>query len=103
MGKVYFWKAAIKPGRPFAIGKIKDTIIICLPGNPVSVHLLYGMIVRPFIEYLCSGKFLIPENLIAKTDFVMKKKISVLNGLESMLIRRKIIWLWANFLNKVLA
>ena len=40
MGKVYFWKTAIKPGRPLAIGKINKTIIICLPGNPVSVHLV---------------------------------------------------------------
>ena len=44
LGNLYFWKTAIKPGRPLAFGKIKNTIIICLPGNPVSVHLLYGMI-----------------------------------------------------------
>ena len=50
IGKILFWKAAIKPGRPFAVGKIKNTIIICLPGNPVSVHLLYGMIVKPFLQ-----------------------------------------------------
>ena len=74
LGRVYFWKTAIKPGRPLAIGKIKDTIIICMPGNPVSVHLLYGMIIRPFIEYLCSGNFLAPEGILAKTNFVMNKK-----------------------------
>ena len=45
IGKIFFWKTAIKPGRPLAIGKIRNTIIICLPGNPVSVHLLYGMII----------------------------------------------------------
>ena len=40
LGKIFFWKAAIKPGRPLAVGKIKNTFMICLPGNPVSVHLL---------------------------------------------------------------
>ena len=74
IGKVYFWKAAIKPGRPLAIGKIKDTIIICLPGNPVSVHLLYGMIIRPFLEYLCCGVFIPPRGIQVKSNFSMKKK-----------------------------
>ena len=73
-GKIYFWKAAIKPGRPIAIGKIKNTIIICLPGNPVSVHLLFGMIIKPFLEYLCGSKFILPFKLKAKVNFSMKKK-----------------------------
>ena len=30
-GQIFFWKTAIKPGRPLAIGKIKKTIFICLP------------------------------------------------------------------------
>ena len=40
LGKIFFWRAAIKPGRPIAIGKINNCYIICLPGNPVSVQLL---------------------------------------------------------------
>ena len=40
-GELFFWKTAIKPGRPLAVGIIKNAIIICLPGNPVSVYLLY--------------------------------------------------------------
>ena len=74
LGKIFFWKTAIKPGRPLAIGKIKNTIIICLPGNPVSVHLLYGMIINPFLEHLCNGKLELPLGTKVKTDFVMKKK-----------------------------
>ena len=74
IGKVYFWKAAIKPGRPLAIGKIKNTIIICLPGNPVSVHLLYAMIINPFIIYLCTGKMNSPMGIKVKANFSMKKK-----------------------------
>ena len=85
IGKVFFWKAAIKPGRPLAIGKIKNTIIICLPGNPVSVHLLYGMIIKPFLEYLCGGDLVFPRGVTAKTDFGMKKK------------NRRLEWLRVNF------
>ena len=82
LGKIYFWKAAIKPGRPLAIGKIKNTIVICLPGNPVSVHLLYAMIVGPFLQYLCNGKFIPPKGMLAKPDFIMKKKNNRLEWLR---------------------
>ena len=81
-GKILFWKAAIKPGRPFAIGKINNTIIICLPGNPVSVYLLYGMIVKPYIEYLCSSKFILPKSFIALVNFSMKKKTNRLEWIR---------------------
>ncbi len=89
MGSIYFWKAAIKPGRPLAIGKIKQTLIICLPGNPVSVHLLYGMIIKPFLEYLCSGKLLIPKGILARADFSMKKKNKRLEWLRVKIIKNK--------------
>ena len=82
LGKLYFWKTAIKPGRPLAIGKIKNTIVICLPGNPVSVHLLYAMIVAPFLKYLCNGKFIVPKGILAKTDFTMRKKNNRLEWLR---------------------
>jgi len=89
LGKLYFWKTAIKPGRPLALGKIKNTIIICLPGNPVSVHLLYGMIIRPFLEYLCSGKFLAPEGMLVKTDFTMNKKNKRLEWLRVNISKKR--------------
>jgi molybdopterin molybdotransferase len=89
LGKIYFWKTAIKPGRPLAIGKIKNTIVVCLPGNPVSVHLLYGMIIHPFIEYLCSGKLIMPKSIVVKTDFTMKKKNKRLEWLRVVLKRKK--------------
>ncbi len=73
-GRIYFWKTAIKPGRPLAIGQIDDTIIVCLPGNPVSVHLLYGMIIKPFLEFLCGSKMNKPQSFKAIVNFSMKKK-----------------------------
>ena len=69
LGKIFFWKAAIKPGRPLAIGKIKNTFIICLPGNPVSVHLLYGMIVKPLIEFFCGSEMKYPKSFKGIVNF----------------------------------
>jgi len=89
IGKVYFWKTAIKPGRPLAIGKINKTIIICLPGNPVSVHLLYGMLIKPLIEYICSGKLNLPKSTKVKVNFSMKKKNKRLEWLRVMVHKNK--------------
>ena len=89
IGKIYFWKTAIKPGRPLAIGKIKNTIIVCLPGNPVSVHLLYGMIIRPFLEYLCTGILLMPKGILTKTNFSMNKKNKRLEWLRVNIHKEK--------------
>jgi len=41
LGDINFWKVAVKPGRPLAFGKIKDTIFFGLPGNPVSVMVTF--------------------------------------------------------------
>ncbi|MFT7461256.1 MAG: molybdopterin molybdotransferase, partial [Planctomycetota bacterium] len=37
LGKVEFWKVAMKPGRPLAFGRVKNACFFGLPGNPVSV------------------------------------------------------------------
>ena len=36
LGEVGFWKLAIKPGKPFAFGKLPSSVFFGLPGNPVS-------------------------------------------------------------------
>jgi molybdopterin molybdotransferase len=36
IGNIGFWKLAIKPGKPYAFGKLKNSYFIGLPGNPVS-------------------------------------------------------------------
>ena len=74
LGKIFFWKAAIKPGRPIAVGKINNCYVICLPGNPVSVQLLYAMLVNPLVEKLSGGNFKLPNSNKIVADFSMKKK-----------------------------
>jgi molybdopterin molybdotransferase len=36
LGKIGFWKIAMKPGKPFAFGKLANSVFFGLPGNPVS-------------------------------------------------------------------
>ncbi|MDV7338373.1 molybdopterin molybdotransferase MoeA [Terasakiella sp. A23] len=49
LGKINFWRIAIKPGRPIALGEIKDKPFIGLPGNPVATLVTFMTIARPMI------------------------------------------------------
>ncbi len=45
-GEMQFWKIAIKPGRPFAFGRRGEKLFFGLPGNPVSAHVTFLLLVR---------------------------------------------------------
>jgi molybdopterin molybdotransferase len=47
LGKLSFWKIAMKPGRPVTFGHIGKAVFFGLPGNPVSVMVTYFQFVRP--------------------------------------------------------
>ena len=75
VGSVNFWKIAIKPGRPLAFGKIKDSYFFGLPGNPVSAAITFQLFVVPAINKLLSSKSY--KNIIikAKTKNKLRKKL----------------------------
>lgn len=47
LGKIELWKLAIKPGKPFASGKIGNAQFFGLPGNPVSAFVTFALLVKP--------------------------------------------------------
>lgn len=52
IGQVNFWKIAIKPGKPFAYGKIGNAEFFGLPGNPVSAVVTFEKIAKLGLEKL---------------------------------------------------
>ena len=63
LGDVAFWKIAMRPGRPMAVGRIaagnqRSTILFGLPGNPVAVMVTFLAFVRPALLQMmgCSPK-----------------------------------------------
>jgi molybdopterin molybdotransferase len=48
-GELDLWKVAMKPGKPFAYGRIGQASFMGMPGNPVSAWVTFVMLVRPFI------------------------------------------------------
>jgi molybdopterin molybdotransferase len=49
-GALDFWRVAVQPGKPLAIGELNGTTIIGLPGNPVSALITFELFARPFIR-----------------------------------------------------
>ncbi len=73
-GTVDFWKLAIKPGKPFAFGRVNNALFCGLPGNPVSVLVTFHILVEPLLARL-SGHTLwqAPVQLKAKAETEFKK------------------------------
>jgi len=49
LGTIDLWQLAIKPGKPFAHGRIGAAHFVGLPGNPVSSFVTFLLLVRPML------------------------------------------------------
>jgi len=49
-GSLDFWRIAVQPGKPLAVGEITGVTVIGLPGNPVSALVTFELFVRPMIR-----------------------------------------------------
>ncbi|MCM2251843.1 MAG: molybdopterin molybdotransferase MoeA [Ramlibacter sp.] len=74
LGDVAFWKIAMRPGRPMAVGRIGPAALFGLPGNPVAVMVTFLAFVRPALLRMmgCSGTQ--PPLLKARSEEPIRKK-----------------------------
>ncbi len=49
LGELNLWRLAIKPGKPFAFGRVANTPIIGLSGNPGAVFVTFCILARPYL------------------------------------------------------
>ena len=54
-GSLHFWRLAIKPGRPVALGEVRGVPFVGLPGNPVAVMVTFLLLARPLILRLAGA------------------------------------------------
>ena len=78
LGDVVFWKIAMRPGRPMAVGRIqksnRSTVLFGLPGNPVAVMVTFLAFVKPALLKMM-GSHAAPAPMVrAKTQEVLRKK-----------------------------
>jgi molybdopterin molybdotransferase len=45
--EIELWRVAVRPGKPFLFGRLKNTWVFGLPGNPVSAFVTFVLFVRP--------------------------------------------------------
>lgn len=70
LGELNFWKIAMKPGKPFAMGEIKGVPFFGLPGNPVSTYVTFQVLVKPWLLKKMGAVYLpVKQRLIANFDF----------------------------------
>jgi len=74
LGDVAFWKIAMRPGRPMAVGRIGDAVLFGLPGNPVAVMVTFLAFVRPALLRMMGARATAPVLLKARSAEAMRKK-----------------------------
>jgi molybdopterin molybdotransferase len=74
IGELTFWRVAIKPGRPVAVGQVGGTPLLGVPGNPVAAQITFSLIGRPLFDRLGGATYQPPVRLSAKSGFALRKK-----------------------------
>ena len=73
LGQLDLWQIAMKPGKPFAYGRIANAHFMGLPGNPVSSFLTFAVLVRPFLLRLQGVADVAPKTIAVRADFTCAK------------------------------
>lgn len=96
-GELAFWRVAIKPGRPVAMGLVAGTPFIGLPGNPVAVFVTFAFVARTVIALLSGTQPVRLPGLPVRLGFAYKKKagrreyvrVSLAPGPDGIAVARK--------------
>ena len=71
--KVHFNRVAVKPGKPMTFASAENKAVFGLPGNPVSVYLMFHLFVLPAAEKICGLQPPQITQLPISEDFKRKK------------------------------
>ena len=90
-----FWRLAMKPGRPMAVGKKDKKLIFCLPGNPVAAFVCTKLLILPILTHLAGGLMTMPLKCIIPAGFSHKKaagraeylRATISNGMDGQEIK----------------
>lgn len=74
LGDVAFWKIAMRPGRPMAVGRLGQCVLFGLPGNPVAVMVTFLAFVKPALLQMMGNLTSKTPYLRAKSAVALRKK-----------------------------
>jgi molybdopterin molybdotransferase len=69
LGSLDLWQIAIKPGKPFAHGRVGNAHFLGLPGNPVSSFVTFLVLVRPFLLQMQGVTDFAMKSIAVRADF----------------------------------
>lgn len=64
-GAIDFWRIALRPGKPMMAGTLDQTVVLGLPGNPVSAFVTAQLFLRPLIAAMAGAASPLPQHLSA--------------------------------------
>jgi len=68
-----FWRVAIKPGKPLAVGRKGRTLYFGLPGNPTSSLVTFELFVRPALRRMLGHSDVEPPRVGGRLAGELKK------------------------------
>jgi molybdopterin molybdotransferase len=74
LGDVAFWRIAMRPGRPMAVGRVGSSVLFGLPGNPVAVMVTFLAFVRPALLRMMGSTQIEAPLLQARSAEAIRKK-----------------------------
>jgi molybdopterin molybdotransferase len=74
LGALHFWRLAIRPGRPIALGQVGRVPFIGLPGNPVAVMVTFMRFARPALLLMAGCTEVEPKIFRVRAAFSYSKK-----------------------------
>jgi len=87
LGTLHFWRLAIRPGRPVALGQVAGVPLIGLPGNPVAVIVTFVVLARPLVLQLAGAAPSPPRLFPVPAGFAYRKKLGRREYLRASLKR----------------
>lgn len=73
-GRLDFWRLAIKPGRPIAMGHLGKAVVLGMPGNPAAVLVTFARFVGPVLDMLAGARPVRPLPRWLPAGFSYRKK-----------------------------
>ncbi|MCE7939664.1 MAG: molybdopterin molybdenumtransferase MoeA, partial [Chloroflexi bacterium CFX6] len=74
LGRVDFWRIAMKPGKPLAVGRVGEAMFFGLPGNPVSAAVTASVFVVPALRRLGGERSVDPVVTRARLTAPVRKQ-----------------------------
>ncbi|MDA8229717.1 MAG: molybdopterin molybdotransferase MoeA [Magnetospirillum sp.] len=74
LGTLHFWKLAIKPGKPVALGEVRGRAFIGLPGNPVAGLVTLMLVARPVVLKLMGARNTAPVRYPVTAGFSLARR-----------------------------